>query len=112
MRPRLISVALCIALASHSAHAASVMFEVADQDGHPVPNAVVALSANGEGHEASAQQIIVDQRNEMFIPLVSVLRAGGSVVFKNSDRVRHHVYSFSVIKQFQFILNPGDSSEA
>jgi plastocyanin len=112
MRPSLICVALCIALASGPARAAGVMFEVVDQDGHPVPNAVVALSAKGEGSESPGQQIIIDQRNEMFIPLVSVLHTGGSVVFKNSDRVRHHVYSFSAIKQFQFILNPGDSSEA
>jgi plastocyanin len=112
MRSLLICIALCVALASNPACAAGVMFEVTDQDGRPVPNAVVALSTNGEARDSIAQQIIVDQRNEMFVPLVSVLRVGGSVVFKNSDRVRHHVYSFSAIRQFQFILNPGDSSEA
>jgi plastocyanin len=95
------------------AQAAGIMFEVTDQDGHPVANAVVALAPSGQGagvDAGPAQQIIVDQRNEMFIPLVSVLMRGGSVTFANGDRVRHHVYSFSSIKQFQFILNPGESS--
>jgi plastocyanin len=113
MRTALSTVSLLLALAaSVQAHAASIMFEVTDQDGHPIPNAVVALVASSQAPADSgpAQQIIVDQRNEMFIPLVSVLTRGGSVIFTNGDRVRHHVYSFSPIKQFQFILNPGENS--
>lgn len=75
------------------------MFEVVDQDNRPVANAVIALVAKSGANEASAaQQLIVDQRKEAFIPLVSVLGRGGSIVFKNSDRVRHHVYSFSPLR--------------
>ncbi len=114
MRISLLSTGIALALLfAGSARAASVMFEVTDQDGHPAANAVIALTPNGAAVATdlgSAQQIIVDQRNETFIPLVSVLMRGGSVTFTNSDRVRHHVYSFSPVKQFQFILNPSESS--
>src|SRR6185436_12517855 len=100
MRPILLLAGICLALLARPAHAAGVMFEVSDQDGHPVANAVIALVAKtGPVEPSAAQQLIVDQRKEAFIPLVSVLGRGGSVVFKNSDRVRHHVYSFSPIRQ-------------
>ena len=113
MRTVAFFIGLCVALSSEMAQAASVMFEVADEDGHPVANAVVALSSSAQTapEPSSVQQIIVDQRNEIFIPLVSILGRGGSVIFSNSDRVRHHVYSFSPIKQFQFILNPSEISQ-
>src|SRR5262245_17073652 len=111
MRTLLIFVAL-IALLIDPARAANVMFEVTDQDGHPVGDAVIALTSKTEAPaEPSAQQITIDQRNETFIPLVSILGRGGSVIFNNSDRVRHHVYSFSPIKQFQLVLNPGEDSD-
>lgn len=112
MRSLLLLVGFCLALVAAPARAAGVMFEVTDQNGHAVTHAVVALVAKGgPGEPSAAQQLIVDQRKEAFIPLVSVLGRGGSVVFKNSDRVRHHVYSFASVKQFQLVLNPQESSE-
>jgi plastocyanin len=57
-------------------------------------------------------QAIIDQRNETFIPLVSLIRAGGSVVFTNNDTTRHQVYSFSPIKQFEFEIDQGQRSQA
>jgi plastocyanin len=113
MRTSLLFAGLIVAQLCGSARAASVMFELTDQDGHPVANAVVALSSSTQAspEPASSQQIIIDQRNETFIPLVSILGHGGAVIFRNSDRVRHHVYSFSPLKQFQLVLNPNESSQ-
>jgi hypothetical protein len=46
----------------------------------------------------------------MFLPLVVVVRKGGHVVFTNNDRTKHQVYSFSAIKQFQFVIGQGETS--
>jgi hypothetical protein len=39
-----------------------------------------------------------------------VVHPGDRVVFRNSDGTRHHVYSFSEAKAFEFLLRPGESS--
>ena len=46
----------------------------------------------------------------MFVPYIEVFRPGDRVVFRNSDDTRHHVYSFSKVKAFEFVLRPGESS--
>ena len=53
---------------------------------------------------------VVDQRDETFLPYVEIVARGGSVVFRNNDTPRHHVYSFSPVKSFEFVLKPGESS--
>jgi plastocyanin len=53
---------------------------------------------------------IIDQKDLMFLPYIEVFRPGDAVVFRNSDRTRHHVYSFSQAKAFEFVLAPGQSS--
>src|SRR5262249_17376724 len=58
----------------------------------------------------AAEQLVIDQRNETFVPFVTLLHRGDTLVFTNSDRTRHHVYSFASIKQFAFVLNPGEKS--
>lgn len=45
----------------------------------------------------------------MFMPYIEVFRPGDEVVFRNSDRTRHHVYSFSPNRTFEFVLAPGQS---
>ena len=93
--------------------------KVIDGDGKPVSNAVITLltdapttesaGAPASDRPASATRII-DQKNETFLPYVQVFRPGDLVVFRNSDTTRHHVYSFSPIKSFEFVLRPGESS--
>jgi plastocyanin len=53
---------------------------------------------------------IIDQKDEMFIPYIEIFRPGDKVLFRNSDQTRHHVYSFSPVKSFEFVLVPGQSS--
>jgi plastocyanin len=53
---------------------------------------------------------IVDQRDLMFVPYLLVFRPGDEVVFRNSDATRHHVYSFSPARAFEFVLTPAQSS--
>ncbi len=97
------------------AAAANFTAEIDDQDGRPVANAVVMLvpEARGEMPAPSsrlAAEKTVDQRNETFVPLITILPRGGRLIFANSDNTMHQVYSFSAIKQFELTLPHGKTS--
>jgi plastocyanin len=96
-------------LLASGAHAAQVAVRVVDARGEPVRDAVVTLD-DGGGMRAPIvpRTREVDQRDESFLPYVSVFRPGDSVVFRNSDTTNHHVYSFSATKAFEQLLSPGD----
>lgn len=97
------------------ARAADVSVAIADQDGHPVPNAVAMLIPDAKAGMPPAStrlapEKVVDQRNEAFVPLVTIIPRGGRLVFTNSDRTMHQVYSFAEIKRFEFTLPYGQNS--
>ena len=98
-----------------AAGAAEIEVRVTDSRGQPVADAVVTLvGKRGEAAavRAPAATRTVDQRNLAFAPYVEVFRPGDQVVYRNSDRIRHHVYSFSPLKPFEFVLPPGGDSAA
>jgi plastocyanin len=100
-------------LLAGTAAAGSLAVTLADAAGKPVADAVVELVRNGVPMAAPALATtphIVDQRDEMFMPYVALMRPGEQVVFRNSDKTRHQVYSFSDIKRFEYVLRPGESS--
>jgi plastocyanin len=107
-----------LALLGNTAVAAELEVRVADRDGQPVADAVVTIVARGsdagESRGASVRSRgstrVIDQKALAFTPYVEVFRPGDEVVYRNSDRTRHHVYSFSPIKAFEFVLAPGESS--
>lgn len=108
--------ALAIAgtIASASANAASVIVDVTDSSGMPAASAVVSLMPDSPPAAIASHvpdKNIIDQRHETFLPLVVVVRKGGSVTFTNNDVTRHQVYSFSPIKQFQFEIDKGHVSK-
>jgi plastocyanin len=94
--------------------AAVVDVDIADARGHPLADAVVELSpvdkSTIKGTNLPADSVI-DQRHETFLPLVTVIRQGGHVIFTNSDTTMHQVYSFSDIKQFAFEIDEGQRSQ-
>src|SRR3954454_22292767 len=91
------------------ARAASVNIQISDSAGRPAANAVVALVSQSGSAAVShlPSEATVDQRHETFIPLVTVIRKGGHVIFTNNDTTMHQVYSFSPIKQFEFEMDEG-----
>ncbi|MEI7038092.1 methylamine utilization protein [Fulvimonas yonginensis] len=92
--------------------AGQLVVRVGDAGGRAVADAVVLLTPTA-GPAAPAPPPVthyVDQRHEAFIPYVQVVRPGDRVVFRNSDATRHHVYSFSDAKAFEFLLRPGENS--
>ncbi|HEV2540153.1 MAG TPA: methylamine utilization protein [Frateuria sp.] len=111
MRWRLV-VAWLLAGCAGPAWAGQLVVRVSDSGGHAVGDAVVSLVTAAPASDPAPRPVTryVDQRNETFIPYVQVLHPGDRVVFRNSDGTRHHVYSFSEAKAFEFLLRPGESS--
>jgi plastocyanin len=101
-------------LGSCPAFAATVEITVTGTNGRPAEDAVVELSPVDTAPPPQATRVssegIIDQRAETFIPLVTILRKGGHVVFTNNDTTMHQVYSFSAIKQFAFEIDQGQHS--
>lgn len=90
--------------------AADFSIRVIDQNGNPVRNAVVESPLNPVV-QAPADVAIIDQIDKRFVPMVIAVQQGQHVNFPNNDNIRHHVYSFSPIRQFSTELYadiPGD----
>ena len=93
--------------------AATVDVAIAAADGMPAAGAVVSLEpVNGAAPAPTTvpAEAVIDQRNQMFVPLMVVIRRGGHVVFANNDVTMHQVYSFSPIKQFEYEIRQGEKS--
>ena len=112
MRTRTGMAALLTMLASGPSIAAQLTVDVVDRQGKPVADAVVTLlRRDGAGPKPGAPAThSIDQKDLMFRPYVEVTRPGDSVVFRNSDTTRHHVYSFSPVKQFEYVIAPRESA--
>jgi plastocyanin len=54
----------------------------------------------GAFEEQEGARAVLDQRNEAFVPYVLPITVGTTVVFPNSDRMYHNVFSFSKPKRF------------
>lgn len=102
--------------ASLPAAAATLKLQISDQDGKPLADAVATLYPQGgdaaPSKPSAAHDHFVDQKDETFLPLVEIVPVGESVIFRNSDRTRHHVYTFSPLATppFDFILKPNELS--
>lgn len=96
-----------------STQAVAKTVTLVDEQGQPFINAVISVKATaGEVSSPSvapAQPAIMDQVNRQFEPTTLVIEQGRTVVFPNSDNIRHHVYSFSQPKPFEIKLYAGDS---
>jgi plastocyanin len=110
----LLAIATVLILGGTPAHAGRVVIEVVDTSGHPLADAVVSLAPmpGTTSRTIAPATRYVDQKDETFLPYVTALHPGDSVIFRNSDNTRHHVYSFSDMVKFEYMLGPGESSPA
>src|SRR5947209_19932051 len=80
------------------AFASSAEVAVLDKSGRPLSDAAVELSAAGAGPGSPNRQLpseaIIDQRHETFLPLVTVVRKGGHVIFPNNGTTLHQASWF------------------
>ena len=109
-----LAVAWLLAWSASPVRAAGLTVHLNDSHGHAAGNAVVILAPAQPAADSAPAPLpathVIDQKDETFLPYVQLLRPGDRVVFRNSDDTRHHVYSFSPIRKFDFVLRPGESS--
>lgn len=107
-----LAAALACLAAAPVAAAGALDAAVVDASGAPAVDAVVSLHpAQGEPLPPAGpvRTQVMDQRGLRFVPHVLAVATGTPVLFPNSDRVRHHVYSFSPAKRFELRLYAGKS---
>lgn len=90
------------------AWAASLQVDVTDGAGRALADAAVYLESRDTRRlvKPLAGAEMAQTRKE-FVPRVLVVPTGTEVQFPNRDTVRHHVYSFSLIKKFELKLYTG-----
>jgi plastocyanin len=106
------AVLLACATLGPQAFGAELHAVIYDQNGKPLPNAVV-VAAPEDGSVLAARPTVesVDQIDKEFVPYVKAVRAGSYVKFPNKDDIRHHVYSFSPAKKFELPLYTGTPAQ-
>lgn len=88
--------------------AATLQVTVTDEQGRPVPQAVVFLESPEAARAAKPfANVEMAQKDKAFVPDTLVITRGTAVQFPNRDTVRHHVYSFSPAKRFELKLYIG-----
>lgn len=97
---------LASCLACGCLEAGSLSVTVRDGKGALVSEAVVYASSPATSARAG-QKAVIDQRDKQFVPYVTAVQAGTSVIFPNKDNIRHHVYSLSPAKRFELPLYAG-----
>lgn len=99
-----------MALCAFAARAlcADVHILARDQTDRPIEGAIVWAEVARAKMPSPVQAEIV-LKSRQFIPPVTVIPVGSVVRFPNQDKVRHHVYSFSLAKTFDIPLYIGES---
>jgi len=95
------------------AQAVPLSVKVADAQGQPLVDAAVSVFLAGAAPaSATGTRTEMAQKGRTFVPSVLVVQTGTAVSFPNQDKVRHHVYSFSVVKPFELKLYGGEVAPA
>jgi len=95
----------------HNLQAGSLDVTVKDGNGALVSDAVVYAKGRAVTSALAKKRMVIDQRDKQFIPYVTALQVGTSVLFPNNDNIRHHVYSLSQAKKFELPLYAGVPAE-
>jgi plastocyanin len=102
-------VATGIALLPLSGYTGSLDVTLTDAHGQPLDGIGIVVDAPGPVQtDATPPQAVIDQSHEQFVPRVLIVQRGTEVSFPNTDRVQHHVYSFSPAKRFELPLYRGN----
>jgi len=95
----------------HNLQAGSLDVTVKDGNDALVSDAVVYAKGRAVTSALAKKRMVIDQRDKQFIPYVTALQVGTSVLFPNNDNIRHHVYSLSPAKKFELPLYAGVPAE-
>ncbi len=103
-------------LSCFTTHAKNTTIRVLDVNKQPLANIVVYVEPENKStmiqHVLSDRPIAtMDQVNRQFLPHILVVNKDTKIDFPNSDKIKHHVYSFSSAKTFEIKLYSDKSSE-
>ena len=86
------------------AFAGTLVAQIKDRNGNPVPNAVVyAIPVGVPAPPVSASAVaVVEQQMFKFDPFVTVVQTGTRMRFPNKDRAEHHLKVLSGPASFEF----------
>jgi plastocyanin len=105
--------AALLALAGAGAgRAATIDLRARAADGTALADAVVAAYPLDFTPAPEPSAAVMDQRDRRFTPQVLAVRRGAEVTFPNSDKVSHHVYSFSPANRFEIFLARGEAPKS
>jgi hypothetical protein len=90
----------------------SVRFQIVDERGLPVRDAVIEVHPAGpaQGPIRFPWKMGMAQKNQQFTPGTLVVARGSTVAFPNLDKVRHSIYSFSKPARFEIELYGQDQT--
>ena len=108
-----VTAVLLLAAGQRALAAGDLRVRVLDRDGGPVPEVVISARRLGVTLERQAVTATasMNQHDLSFDPHVLAVEARTRIRFPNDDDVRHHVYSFSPAKQFNFSVDSGTVQE-
>lgn len=100
--------------AAQAQPAAGTTFQVVDDRGMPVRDAVVEVrpASGAAGPIRLPGRMAMAQKDMAFVPGTLVVAKGTNVAFPNLDRVRHSVYSFSKPAKFTIELYGRDQTRS
>ena len=99
---------LALGAAPGLATSATLSITLLQQNGKPLPQAVVTVhSLDGAAKASPPIHAVMDQVNQAFTPDLLVIPVHSTVSFPNSDTTSHEVYSFSPAHPFQLPLYRG-----
>ncbi len=110
MRMLLVIFLFCLT-AAEAAHAAESLTGAALLPRGAAGGAVVYLDGPGL-HSAPLAKAMVDQRDKVFSPHVSVVTRGTTVRFPNDDSVFHNVFAYFQAKKFDLGMYPRGASKS
>lgn len=90
--------------------AAEISIAVLDNDKNPLSNIVVELIPDKPfiKEPSNSKTATMKQMNQQFVPHILVVNKGTQVQFPDTDKVLHHVYSFSEAKTFEVAITKED----
>lgn len=108
MKVRACLLVIGISLGGFAASAGDLAVYVTDAKGNPVKDAVIEVISPKVPIPADWDYSgLIDQQDKEFVDNVVALVAGSAVTFPNSDKIQHHVYSFSKNNAFELPLYSG-----
>ncbi len=97
---------LLCSLIAQNAYASDLSVLITAHKDRSTKGVVVELAAK-QASAPETRTIEIDQKNQEFIPLISVATVGSKLIFNNLDELKHHVYSASTGNQFDLPLHNG-----